>query len=165
VVKSSRRVTGLGVTYLPHQPPGRRVRYAECLGAVLAKGPAYFELLEHTAVTLNEGLGLLGAIPCVYDLTSNTNRHDQLAPSLRLSDHHDVDARIKKAAQASGALRDRVFSSRDIPDLLKGKVYAGGVLAVLPYGCESWCLTAEAITRLYNWHNRPLREMYRVAMC
>ena len=44
-----------------------------------------------------------------------------------LSDHHDVDARIKKAAQAFGALRDRVFSSRDVPERLKGKVYAGGV--------------------------------------
>ena len=29
-----------------------------------------------------------------------------------LSDHHDVDARIKKAAKAFGALRDRVFSSK-----------------------------------------------------
>ena len=81
-----------------------------------------------------------------------------------LSDHHDVDARIKKAAQAFGALRDRVFSSRDVPERLKGRVYAGGVLAVLLYGCESWCLTAEAITRLRNWHNKRIREMCRVTM-
>jgi hypothetical protein len=51
-----------------------------------------------------------------------------------LSDHHGVDARIKKAAQAVGALRNRVFSSRDVPERLKGKVYAGGVFAVLLYG-------------------------------
>ena len=31
---------------------------------------------------------------------------------------------------------------------LKGKVYAGGVLAVLLYGCESWCLTEESVRRL-----------------
>jgi hypothetical protein len=43
-----------------------------------------------------------------------------------LSDHHVVDERIKKAAQAFGALRDRVFSSRDVPELLNGRVYAGG---------------------------------------
>ena len=54
-----------------------------------------------------------------------------------LSDHHGVDARIKKAAEAFGALRDRVFSSRDAPERLKGKVYAGRVLAVLLYGFES----------------------------
>ena len=30
-----------------------------------------------------------------------------------LSDHHDVDARIKKASKAFGALRDRIFSTRD----------------------------------------------------
>ena len=29
-----------------------------------------------------------------------------------------------------------------VPERLKGKVYEGGVLAVLLYGCESWCLTA-----------------------
>jgi hypothetical protein len=48
-----------------------------------------------------------------------------------------MDARLKKASKAFGALRDRVFSSRDVPERLKGKVYAGGVLAVLLYGCES----------------------------
>ncbi len=54
-----------------------------------------------------------------------------------LSDHHDVEPRLKKAPQAFGALRSKIFSSRDIPERLKGKVYAGGVLAVLLYGCES----------------------------
>ena len=57
-----------------------------------------------------------------------------------LPDHHDVEARIKKASKAFGALRDRLFSSADVPERLKGKVYAGGVLAVLLYGCESWSL-------------------------
>jgi hypothetical protein len=82
-----------------------------------------------------------------------------------LSDHHDVDARIKKASKAFGALRDRVFSTRDVSERLKGKIYSGGVLAVLLYGCESWCLTAESISRLRNWHNKRIREMCRVTMC
>ena len=51
-----------------------------------------------------------------------------------MSDHHDVEARLKKASQAFGALRSKIFSSRDIPERLNGKVYAGGVLAVLLYG-------------------------------
>ena len=54
-----------------------------------------------------------------------------------LSDHHDVEARLKKAPRAFGALRSKIFSSRDILERLKGKVYAGGVLAVFLYGCES----------------------------
>ena len=82
-----------------------------------------------------------------------------------LSDHHDVEARIKKASKAFGALRDRLFSSADVPERLKGKVYAGGVLAVLLYGCESWCLTAASIKRLSLWHNKRIREMCRVTMC
>ena len=68
-----------------------------------------------------------------------------------LSDHHDVEARLKKVPQASfGALRSKIFSSRVIPGRLKGKVYACGVLAVLLNGCESWCLTAESVWRLAN---------------
>ena len=31
--------------------------------------------------------------------------------------------------------------------------------------CESWCLTAESISRLQNWHNKRIREMCRVTMC
>jgi hypothetical protein len=53
-----------------------------------------------------------------------------------LSDHHDVDARIKKAAQACGALCVRVFSFCDVSGRLMGKAYAGGVLAVLMYGSK-----------------------------
>ena len=51
-----------------------------------------------------------------------------------------------------------------IPERLKGTVYANGVLAVLLYGCESWCLTAESVRRLANWHNKRVREMCRVTM-
>jgi hypothetical protein len=39
------------------------------------------------------------------------------------------------------------------------------LVLVLMYGFESWCLTAEAITRLHSWHDQRLREMCRVAMC
>ena len=81
-----------------------------------------------------------------------------------LSDHHGVDARIKKASRAFGALRGRVFSSKDVPERLKGNVFKGGVLAVLLYGGESWCLTAESTTRLRNWHNKRIHEMCRVMM-
>ena len=38
-----------------------------------------------------------------------------------LSDHHDVEARLKKASQAFCALRSNIFSSRDIPERLKGQ--------------------------------------------
>jgi len=53
------------------------------------------------------------------------------------------------------------FSTSDVSERLKGKIYSGGVLAVLLYGCESWCLTAESISRLRNWHNKRIREMCR----
>ena len=49
-----------------------------------------------------------------------------------------------------GMYRARIFSTRDVSERLKGKVYTGGVLAGLLYGCESWCLTAESISRLRN---------------
>ena len=82
-----------------------------------------------------------------------------------LSDDHDVDARIKKASKAFGALRNCFFSSSLVPERMKGQVYAGGVLAVLLYGCESWCLTAASLNKLCLWHNKRIREMCRVTMC
>ena len=40
-----------------------------------------------------------------------------------------------------------------------------GVLSVLLYGCESWCLTQKGmLTPLRNWHNKRIREMCRVTM-
>ena len=68
-------------------------------------------------------------------------------------DNHGVDAQIKKASKACGALRGHSFSTRDVSERLEEKIYSGGVLAVLLYGCESWCLTAESASRLRNWHN------------
>jgi len=38
-----------------------------------------------------------------------------------LSDHHDVEARIKKAPQAFGAMRSKIFGSADIPERLMEK--------------------------------------------
>ena len=43
---------------------------------------------------------------------------------------HAPDAGV---AQAFGALRDHFFSTRDVSERLKGKIYTGGVLAVLLY--------------------------------
>ena len=65
---------------------------------------------------------------------------------------------------AFGALRDRSFGSRDVPELLKGEVNPGGLLAVLLYGCESWCPTVSSIRRLRSWHSKRVREMCRVTM-
>ena len=49
-----------------------------------------------------------------------------------------------------GAVRNKIYGPAGIPERLKEKVYAGGVLAVLLCGCESWCLTAELVRRLSN---------------
>jgi hypothetical protein len=51
--------------------------------------------------------------------------------SLLHYDMSDTTTRLKKAFQAFGALCSKIFSSRDIPEWVKGKVYSGGVLAVL----------------------------------
>ena len=85
-------------------------------------------------------------------------------PHHDLSNHHDNEARINKAFKAFDALRDRFFESHDVPERPKGKVYAGGVLAIFLYGRESWCLTAASIQRLSLWHNKRIREICRVTM-
>jgi hypothetical protein len=51
------------------------------------------------------------------------------------------------------------------PSGLREKCKQGGVLAVLLSGCESLCLTVEAITRMRNWNNKRIREMRWVIIC
>jgi hypothetical protein len=65
-----------------------------------------------------------------------------------LPDHHGVEARNKKAPRVLGAMRCKIYGSADTPERLKRKIHAGGVLAVLLCGCESWGLTAESGRRL-----------------
>ena len=69
-----------------------------------------------------------------------------------------------KASQAFGALRTKIFGSADVPERLKGKLYAGGVLAVLLCGCESRYLTEFSMRRLRFLHNKGIREMFRVTI-
>ncbi len=58
-----------------------------------------------------------------------------------LPEHLDIEARLKKAPQVFGALRSKIFRSRDIPEQsLRGKDLPGSALAVLLNGCESRCL-------------------------
>ena len=62
-----------------------------------------------------------------------------------LSNNHDAGAQIEKAPRALGACRRNTCGSAGIPARLRGKVYTGGVLVALLYGCESRCLTAEPV--------------------
>jgi hypothetical protein len=86
-----------------------------------------------------------------------------------LSDDHDIDARIKRASKAFRVPRGCFFSFSLVLKRLKDQVYAGGVLAVLLCGCESWCLAAVSLNKLCLWlrvaQNKRIREMCRVAMC
>jgi hypothetical protein len=75
------------------------------------------------------------------------------------------NARLTNWAKALGALRNCFFSSSLVPKRVKGQVYAGGVLAVLLYDCESWCLAAASLSKLCLSHNKRIREMCCVAMC
>ena len=82
-----------------------------------------------------------------------------------LSDSHDVANRIRKASAAFGALRETIFGTKYVPLQAKAALYSSGVLSVLLYGCESWCLTQKGmLTPLRNWHNKRIREMCRVTM-
>ena len=74
----------------------------------------------------------------------------------------DVDARIKKASAAFGALRDCLFSSKTVSNRAKCVVYVGLVLAILLHGSECWCLTEVLFNRLRSFHARCVRAMCRV---
>ena len=78
------------------------------------------------------------------------------------SDELDVDARIKKAGNAFGALRPRLFASTNVSHASKQMVFTRLILAILLYGSESWCLTEALYRKLRNFHARCARAMCRV---
>ena len=79
-------------------------------------------------------------------------------------DDTDVDARIRSAGAAFGALRKCLFSSSQVWAAAKRAVYVGLVLSILLYGSECWCLTEVLFNRLRSFHRRCVREMSRVSM-
>ena len=68
----------------------------------------------------------------------------------------DVDSRIRAAAKAFCALRDCVFTRREVPLRTTATVYTAVVLNLLLHGCESWALTSVMRRRL-TFHNRCVR--------
>ena len=78
------------------------------------------------------------------------------------SDSLDVDARVKAAGNAFGALRHCLFSSASVSYTAKKFVYTALVLSILLYGAECWSQTEKLYNRLRTFHARCVRAMCRV---
>ena len=74
----------------------------------------------------------------------------------------EIAARIQKASQALGKLRNKVLQHKDIRLSTKLKVYNAVVLSSMLYGCETWTLYRRHIKRLEQFHMRSLRAIMRV---
>lgn len=79
-----------------------------------------------------------------------------------LRSDEDVEKRLKSAGAAFGALRKKVFSSRDIAPKVKGKVYMALIVSILLYGSECWTLNSTQRMKLVRFHRRCVRAMCRV---
>ena len=73
----------------------------------------------------------------------------------------DVDTRIKKAAQAFGALRS-VACDRHLATKIRGICYKVLMVTVLLHGAESWSLTEAHMQALTAFHRRCVRAMCNV---
>ena len=73
----------------------------------------------------------------------------------------DVDTRIKKAAQAFGALRS-VVCDRHLATKIRGICYKVLIVTVLLHGAESWSLTEAHMQALTAFHRRCVRAMCNV---
>ena len=78
------------------------------------------------------------------------------------TDDTDVDARIKAAARAFGALSKCVFKSRRISLPAKREAYVALVLSILLYGSECWCLTKTLWQKLRTFHRSCTRVLCRI---
>jgi len=79
-------------------------------------------------------------------------------------DGEAVRTRISDAGKAFGSLRNCIFSASNVDKAAKSAVYITVVIAVLLYGCESWCLTEELLGRLRVFHAQCIRVMCRVTL-
>ena len=70
----------------------------------------------------------------------------------------DIDKRIAQASRAFGALRQPVFSNRDLRVETKRKVYQACVLSTLLYGAECWTPRRKDLKRLDSFHHRCIRN-------
>jgi len=80
------------------------------------------------------------------------------------TDTVDVVARVAAATKAFGSLSRLVFRSDQVSAAAKREAYVAIVLAILIYGSESWCLTAEMWGRLRRFHHQCARAMCGVSM-
>ena len=76
-----------------------------------------------------------------------------------LSDEADVDARIRAAGAAFGALQKSVFGIKNVPLKSKKAIFESIVLGILLLGSESWVLTTKLNKRLDSFYNRCVRRM------
>ena len=79
------------------------------------------------------------------------------------TDTADVDARIKKAGAAYGALSDCLFNSTSVSHKAKAVAYTTLVLSILLYGSESWAITQKDFQKLRVFHASCCRRMCRVS--
>jgi len=76
----------------------------------------------------------------------------------------DADASIGAATKALGSLSKLAFRSDGVSVAAKREAHVAIVLAILIYGSESWCLTAEMWGRLRGFHHQCARAMCGVSM-
>ena len=82
--------------------------------------------------------------------------------SQRLDSDLDVGIRIDKASRAFGALRQSVFSNKDVRLEMKGRIYVALILTILLYGSECWFLREQELQKLQRFHHDCVRAMCRV---
>ena len=71
----------------------------------------------------------------------------------------EIDARISKASQALGRLRNKVLSQHNIRLSTKLKVYTAVILPSILYGCETWTLYRKHIKKLEKFHMQALSSI------
>ena len=78
--------------------------------------------------------------------------------STNCTDNNDVEARIRKAGSAFGALSKSAFSSPFVNQKVKTMVYTL-ILSIVLHGSQCWCLTEQLLCNLRTFHHQCVRKM------
>ena len=82
--------------------------------------------------------------------------------STNCTKYNDVEARIRKAGSAFGALAKSIFSSPYVNQKVKAMVYTSLILPIPLYGSICWCLTEQLLCKLRTFHHECVRKMCNV---
>jgi hypothetical protein len=78
-----------------------------------------------------------------------------------LNEDDEIEARIKKAKSIMGIAKS-FFDNRDVDKRIKYQIYVAGPLNAVLWGCKTWNLSKQNLSRLSSFHHGAIRRILAI---